>query len=200
MESRSSISTISALVLAATLAVSANANAAFNVSTIGGNAALFDGDSFDFSWNNTPYETDNSITFSANQSFTLTLNSYDDATNESNNTSQVTGFFLYNVTESQLLTSDYSFCPDKFITGVTGCNLITESAGTTSFSASKPGDVLFTNLIAGDQYQLGIFDSASPEAGSASIGISAVPLPAAAWMFLTAIAGFGFLANRKRKA
>ncbi len=55
-----------------------------------------------------------------------------------------------------------------------------------AFSASNGGNVRIDGLSAG-----------VPAAASATVGVSAVPLPASAWLLAASLAGLGFLRRRK---
>ncbi len=95
-------------------------------------------------------------------------------------------------------TVTYSIHKDSISGAGYGLGALVDSFSFTdgTFSASSPSPWHFTNLALAGEYVLTISTNG---ASSSTSEISAVPLPAAAWLFGSALMGFGAL-RRKQKS
>ncbi len=164
----------------------------YNYGSTPGSATL-NADQFVFEWSGTPIAL--GLIFESDTAFTLSL----DAFVSNGSFSDVTGFTLDVISGGiyTRLTTDTDFC-DSATGDIAGdCNLIslTGASGGSTKDAFQPGEFLFLNLAAG-QYLLGLYDSASPSAGTATFGYTKVSAPASG-LLLTL--GFVALAMRRRK-
>lgn len=148
-----------------------------------------------FSWTSTPFSAH--ADFASTSGFDLTLGSF--ASNGGN--SDVTGVIL-DLLDSlgdvvQRFTNDTGFCAAAAGPVAGNCNLFakTGATGGNADGALNAGDSL--GLFDAGTYRLGVFDSATPDVATAIFDISAVPVPAALPLFLSALVGLGYMARRR---
>lgn len=157
------------------------------------------GQGIDFTWTSTPF------TAIANFSTTSTFNLFFDAFTSNGSTSDVTGLTLDildapNGTATTRFTNDTNFCASAAGSVSGNCNLFTEVGSNSGNAAGAAKPDPLTALLAGlgsGSYRLGVYDSGTPTNAVANFRIAEIPLPAAAWLFATAIGLFG--ASRLRK-
>ncbi|EAQ03229.1 isopropylmalate isomerase large subunit [Pseudooceanicola batsensis HTCC2597] len=160
------------------------------------------GSTVDFSFDpgsNTPFTA--TAMFTSDTAFSLSLTAYD-ANGNNNDVSGYTLDLLDGVGDFvSRWTTDTTNCGSSVSPVSDGsgfCNLVaaTGATGGQAAGAAKPGATLFANLAAG-QYRLGFYDSSTPDEGTITFTYSAVPLPAGAALFLSALGGLGLLRRRK---
>ena len=129
------------------------------------------------------------IEFTTSVAFDLLLVDFDDDATGGND---VTGYLLDRIgTPNTRLTTDTTFCNDAVGFTGAGCNLIADqdasggNVGLATKDAASPV-VLLSNLAAGS-YRLGLFDSATPNPGSATFRVQEIPAPMAGLMLVSAL-------------
>ncbi|MEM6440509.1 MAG: hypothetical protein AAF763_12545 [Pseudomonadota bacterium] len=138
------------------------------------------------------------IEFTTSSTFDLLLVDFED---DASGGSDVTGYLLDRIgTPNTRLTTETAFCSDAVGFAGAGCNLIADgdaaggNVGLATKDAASPV-VLLSNLMAGS-YRLGLFDSATPNPGSATFRVSEVPAPMAGLMLVSAL-GLWRVGSRK---
>lgn len=160
---------------------------------------------YQFNWTDTPFTA--FAEFDIDSAFILTFDDY--RPNERNSNVSAFTFDRLNADGSvaERFTTQTNFC-DSAASPVGGdtCNLLTsdDNSGGNADNALRPDSAvaILANAFGAGSYRLGFFDSADPIQGSATFNVesvAAVPVPAALPLFLTALAGLGFI-SRRRKA
>jgi len=134
----------------------------------------------EFQWSGTPF-TNETVVVPMGYDYTLSLVSY------FGSGSDQSGYY-FDVDGIRLTNSNTSAC----VSGFGGnCDLI---------GASTAPGALFENLTAGTSWQLGVYESETPTFGKVTFNISkvaVVPVPAAGFLLLGALAGCAALRKRK---
>ena len=135
-------------------------------------------------------------TFSTEAAFNITLLDYTGGTGN-----QRSGFILLEGTPdsgtplavSETVCTGAGFGLGSGTSNNGSCDFISG----TNATAILPGELLASNLVAGT-YTIAFFEgNASPQSGTVRFGITAVPLPAAAWLFGSALLGVGMIRRRR---
>jgi len=139
--------------------------------------------------------------FASDALFNLVLSGYTPSAANSN----VSGFTLDWLDApggTSRLTNDTSFCSGATAVIAGTCDLITGTAnsGSNASGAAKPGSFLFSSLQAGE-YRLGVYESSSPDQGSATFSIalsSPVPSPTPLLLMAASLAAFALRQRGRR--
>lgn len=147
--------------------------------------------SIDFDWVSAPVTS--FVEFTIDTQFDLNL------TNYVGGVSDVTGYtvdVLSDTDPAVRLTQQGRFCGGAAAPVSGDCDLVGVPGGTSSQTFVSPPALLFENLAAGS-YRIGMYDSGSPQVGSLSFEVAAIPLPAGLALLLGGLGVLGFTARRK---
>lgn len=144
-----------------------------------------------FNWDSAPVTS--FVEFTIDMAFDLNLTGYEGGQ------SDVTGYtvdFISGIEPDIRLTNQGDFCRDAAAPVASNCNLVGLPGGTSSLGFESPPALLFEGLAAGS-YRIGMFDSGSPQVGSLSFQVAAVPLPAGIVLLLSGLGLLGVMSHRK---
>lgn len=157
---------------------------------------------YQFNWSATAFTA--FAEFDVDSGFELTFDDY--RPNEGN--SNVSAFTFDRLDEiggvAERFTTQTNFCDDAASPVGGTCDLITSdsNSGGNADDALHPASAVtvLSTVFGAGSYRLGFYDSGDPFQGSATFNVgsvSAVPVPAALPLFLTALAGLGFVSRRR---